>query len=64
MPRFKLSFFCIDEANDTIDSVTEGHFDTVEAAIDRADNVGSRWIFYPYYHVIDTETGEVVYTVM
>ena len=37
------------------DKVTEGQFDTVNDALDRSENMGSRWIFYPI-HIV---TGQV-----
>jgi hypothetical protein len=37
------------------DKVTEGQFDTVNDALDRSANMGSRWFFYPI-HVV---TGQV-----
>jgi hypothetical protein len=35
--------------------VKEGEFDTYESAIDRMNNIGSRWIFYPNACIIEGE---------
>lgn len=42
------------------DYVTEGRgFDSVEAAWERADDMGSRWYFYPYCFVT-TDSGQTI----
>lgn len=37
--------------------VTEGEFNTIEEAQERWANIGSRWIFYPFGAILDTENG-------
>jgi hypothetical protein len=37
------------------DKVAEGQFDTIDDALNRSQNMGSRWFFYPI-HVV---TGQV-----
>ena len=37
---------------DKIDAVHEGDFDSLDLAIDRMDNIGSRWIFYPNAYIL------------
>ena len=41
------------------DYVTEGEFASVEDAWERADDMGSRWYFYPF-HFVTTESGKTV----
>lgn len=50
---YTLEFYAPDGA-----SVKEGEFDNLEEAIDRWQNIGSRWIFYPM-GVIFTPGGKV-----
>lgn len=57
--RFQLEFFTYDE-DDKEDFVIEGLFDSVELAEERANNIGSRWIFYPNVRIWDRETDEVI----
>jgi hypothetical protein len=49
--RFQLRFFCIDE-DGSRDYVSEGFFETLEQALDRLDNIGSRWVFYPNADIV------------
>ena len=37
---------------DKIDAVCEGDFDNLDSAIDRLNNIGSRWIFYPNAYIL------------
>ncbi len=53
--RYELSFF-----SDDGESVIEGQFDTLDEALDRMDNIGSRWIFYPNAMIFDREEQEPV----
>lgn len=57
--RFELQFFTYDE-NDKEDFVIEGRFPTVESAEDRANNIGSRWIFYPNVRIWDRKTDKLI----
>jgi len=57
--RFQLRFFCIEE-DDSINYVSEGFFETLEQALDRLENIGSRWIFYPYADIV--HQGKVIET--
>jgi len=50
---YSLEFYDPDGA-----SVREGEFENAEDAIDRWNNIGSRWIFYPM-GVIFTSGGKV-----
>lgn len=45
------------------DYVREGDFVTFRQAVDRMNNIGSRWIFYPNACIIDDQS-EVVGTYM
>jgi|688.fasta_scaffold1877407_2 hypothetical protein len=57
--RFQLRFFCIEEDGST-DYVSEGFFETLEQALDRLENIGSRWIFYPNADIV--HQGKVIET--
>lgn len=50
---YTLEFYAPDGA-----SVKEGEFEAVERAIDKWDDIGSRWIFYPI-GVIFSQKGRV-----
>lgn len=38
--------------------VKEGEFETLPEALDRMDNIGSRWIFYPNACIIQDNMSE------
>ncbi len=40
------------------ESKEEGRFEDFEKAAARAEDMGSRWIFYPFAVVVDTEDGK------
>ena len=39
--------------------VTEGEFETIGDAWERASNMGSRWFFYPFHFVV-SESGKTI----
>ena len=49
---YELFFFCADEDGEPIETVREGLFDTEDEALDRLDNIGSKWFFYPNAYII------------
>lgn len=53
MSRYTLEFYAPDG-----ESVKEGEFDNLDEAIERWQDIGSRWIFYPM-GVIFTPKGKV-----
>ena len=57
--RFQLQFF-VEDDDGYEDKVVEGYFSTVASAEDRANNIGSRWIFYPNVRIVDTDANEIV----
>lgn len=57
--RFQLRFFCIKE-DGSADYVSEGFFETLEQALYRLENIGSRWIFYLNADIV--HRGKVIKT--
>jgi hypothetical protein len=44
--EYELQFYAIDE-DGSVNSVTEGYFSTIKEALERIDNIGSKWVLYP-----------------
>jgi hypothetical protein len=57
--RFQLRFFCIEE-DGSRDYISEGFFETLGQALNRLENIGSRWIFYPNADIV--HQGKVIET--
>lgn len=56
--RFQLRLFCIEDGSR--DYVSEGFFETLQQALYRLENIGSRWIFYPNADIV--HRGKVIAT--
>lgn len=39
--------------------ITEGEYQTEAAALERSDNMGSRWYFYPF-HFLTSKSGKTI----
>lgn len=55
-----LWFFSDEEPGDEPEFVKEGDFPSLADALDRAENIGSRWFFYPHFLITDAEGSEIL----
>jgi hypothetical protein len=55
-----LWFFSDEEPGEEPEFVKEGEFPSLAAALDRAENIGSRWFFYPHFLITDAEGSELL----
>jgi len=58
---YELFFFCVDEDGEPCETVREGAFETEEEALDRMDNIGSKWFFYPNAYIVDPNGETEIY---
>jgi hypothetical protein len=57
--EFQLRFFC-ENVDESREYVSEGFFSTLGQALNRLENIGSRWIFYPHADIV--YKGKVIET--